>query len=269
MVQFGDFEPLCTDTPSYPWCNLFYRQLQFHSPSTLQGLSSSPSTAPLGINPSCGIAPVGTLGSLANIANIVACGVSMVLVVFLIFLVSRRKAAVGRIELRIFLSMYFLSLIFQLLTTGALLEQGSTALTVLTAIHAGVVASLFWMLLANSLVALQFVEDGTMASVVPFSIFAFIFFAATTYIALDTAFSFTSAFGPSNPPEALRNIPLFVLTSIWPGAATIIFFAITAYTILAILNEIKPMWYYVLAFVLFVLSQLAWFLLGRVICRVS
>ena len=43
------------------------------------------------------------------------------------------------------------------------------------------------------------------------------FFAATTYIALDVGFSFTSVFGPSNPLVDLNSISLFVLTSIWPA----------------------------------------------------
>lgn len=30
MVQFGDFKPLCSETPSYTWCNLFYRQVCAH-----------------------------------------------------------------------------------------------------------------------------------------------------------------------------------------------------------------------------------------------
>jgi len=47
----------------------------------------------------------------------------------------------------------------------------------------------------------------------------FALFFVTMFIALAVAFSFTSAFGGlSNPPDILRNIPLFVLTSIWPGA---------------------------------------------------
>ena len=29
MTRFGDFQPLCSSTPSYPWCNLFYRQVRF------------------------------------------------------------------------------------------------------------------------------------------------------------------------------------------------------------------------------------------------
>ena len=41
-----------------------------------------------------------------------------------------------------------------------------------------------------------------------------------------------------------------------------------AYVVLGMLNELRPMWYYVLAAVLFVLSQLDYFLLSKVICRV-
>jgi hypothetical protein len=54
----------------------------------------------------------------------------------------------------------------QLLTTGGVLRQGSTALVALTAVHAGVVAALFWGLLANAVVATQVVEDGTWSSLV-------------------------------------------------------------------------------------------------------
>jgi len=43
-----------------------------------------------------------------------------------------------------------------------------------------------------------------------------LFFVATTFIGLDTALLFTNAF-KSDPPEALRNIALFVLTSVWPA----------------------------------------------------
>jgi hypothetical protein len=29
MTRFGDFQPLCRNVPSYPWCNLFYREVRF------------------------------------------------------------------------------------------------------------------------------------------------------------------------------------------------------------------------------------------------
>lgn len=267
MTRFGDYSSLCRDTPSYPWCNLFYRQVQHHDSSILTGPSADPKTAPVGINPACAIGFVGTNGSLANIANIIACGLSIIFVVYLIWATSRRKAAVGRVELRLFLVLYLFTLPLQLLTTGSFIEQGSTALTVLTAIHAGAVAATFWSLLANGIVSTQVVEDGTLSSLIPFSFFIGAFFVVTTYIALDVGFSFTSVFGPSNPLQDLNSVSLFVLTTIWPGAAALIYFGLMMYIVLGVLNEVKPTGFYILAAVLFVLSQLDYFLLNRVICN--
>jgi hypothetical protein len=244
----------------------------------LNGLSSDANSAPVGVNPVCGIARVGTIingahqgtsKSLGNIANIVVCAVSMIVIAGLIASAQRRKAAVGRVELRNLLFVYFLTLPFQLVTTGALLTQGSTSLTAVTAVHAGLVAAFFWALLMNAFVATQKVEDGTPAALVPYFILCLAFFVGTAYVAFDVGFGITKTLGPSNDPSELRSIPLFVLTSIWPAVASIIYFVIMAYIVLAILNEIRPMWFYILAATLFVLSQLAWFLLGRVICEGS
>ena len=49
----------------------------------------------------------------------------------------------------------------------------------------------------------------------------------------------------------------------------LLYLGIMVYIVLRILNETKPMWYYILAACLFILSQLAWLLLGRVICKVE
>ncbi|KAG0697431.1 chitin synthase III catalytic subunit [Suillus ampliporus] len=269
MTRFGDFQTLCSMVPSYTWCNLFYRQLLSNDPSILTGVSQIAASAPVGINPECGIPKVNNNGSLGNIANIVACGLSFFIVGALIYFTGRRKAAVGRVELRIFFALYLLTLPFQLITTGSLLTQGSTALVVLTAIHAGLVATLFWTLLGNAIVATQIVEDGTLSSIVPFSIISVAFFAATTYISLDVGLTFTHTLGTSNPPQSLHSIPLFVLTSIWPGAAALIYFGIMLYIVLGILNEVRPVWYYVIAAILFILSQLDYFLLSKIICRGS
>jgi len=267
---FGDFQTLCSDTPSYPWCNLFYRQLQRSSPDTLTGLSIPSSSAPVGINPSCGIPLVGNNGSLSNIANIAACGVCIFVVAFLAFHCWRRKAAVGRIELLNFLTLYFLTLAFQIVTTGSFLEQGSGSLVIVTAIHAGLVITLFWSLLANAIVATQVVEDGSISSLIPFYIVSAIAFGVTVYISLDIGLGITTLIGGvSNPPEALKSIPLFILTSIWPAATAFLYLVIMSYVVLRVLNETRPMWYYVLATALFILSQLAWFLLSRVICKGS
>jgi len=269
MTRFGDFAVLCRQTPSYPWCNLFYRQLLDQAPRLLTGVSAHPTSAPVGVNPECGIPKAGSDGSLANIANIIACALSMVFIGFLIFRTGRRKAAVGRIEIRIFFILYFITLPLQLITTGSFLKQGSTPLVVITALHAGSVVTLFWALLANALVATQVVEDGTLSSLIPFYFLSLCFFAATTYISLDVGLTFTKTLGTSTPPQSLHSIPLFVLTSLWPPVAVILYFAIMAYIVLAILNEVRPMWFYSLSATLFVLSQLDYFLLNKIICRGS
>jgi hypothetical protein len=269
MTRFGDFSPLCTQTPSYPWCNLFYRQLLKNSPSTLTGASAGRNSAPVGVNPHCGILKAGIDGSVGNIADIVACALCMAFVAALIQMSSRRKAAVGRVELRIFLIIYFITLPLQLISIGSLLTQGSTGLVAITALHAGTVAALFWSLLANALVATQVVEDGTISSLIPFMFFVIVFFVVTTYVSLDVALGFTHVFGPSIPPQSLNSITLFVLTSVWPAVAVLLYLGIMSYIVLAVLNEVRPMWYYILSVVLFVISQLAYFLLSKVICNGS
>ncbi|KIM69368.1 hypothetical protein SCLCIDRAFT_103250 [Scleroderma citrinum Foug A] len=269
MTRFGDFQSLCSQVPSYPWCNLFYRQLLHNDPLDLTGLSANETTAPVGVNPQCGIPNIKAHGSLGNIANIIACGISVFIVLWLIVLAGRRKAAVGRTEIRIFFFIYLVTLPFQLLTTGSVLEQGSTSLVALTAIHAGLVATLFWSLLGNAVVATQVVEDGSPSALIPFSIVGFFFFVATTYISLDVALTISRTFGPSNPPQALSSIPLFVLTSIWPAVAVFIYFCIMLYVVVVALNEVRPLWYYILSGILFVVSQLAYFLLSKVICKGS
>ncbi|KAG6916795.1 hypothetical protein DXG01_005318 [Tephrocybe rancida] len=279
MTRFGDFEPLCTSTPSYPWCNLFYRQLQRVSNSTtsyLQGPSANPLTAGVGINPTCFIIPTFTTDPaapsphLGNIANYIACALSFVFTVVLVWLAHRRKAAVGRIELRTLLALYAVTLPLNAITTGAFLHQGSTALVVLTALHAGFVAAFFWALLANALIATQVVEDGTWSSLVPYYVFSVLIFALATYLSLDTALGVTTAIGaPSDPPNALRSISLFVVLTIWPVVCVVLYLALMTYIVLSVLHEKRPMIYYALSALLFVLSQLAWFLLGRVLCTAS
>lgn len=269
MSQFGDFGSLCSQVPSYTWCNLFYRQVLPEHPKILTGLSANATSAPVGVNPVCGIPRVNTDGSLGNIADIIACGLSIFVVAAIIIHAGRRQAAVGRTEIRILFFIYLATLPLQLLTTGSLLEQGSTALVALTALHAGLVATLFWWLLGNAIVATQVVEDGTLSSIIPLSIIGVFFFVATTYISFDVALTLTHTFGPSNPPEALASIPLFVLTSIWPGVAAVIYLGLMLYIVIGVLNEIRPVWYYVISAILFVLSQLAYFLLSKVICQGS
>ncbi|KIJ29575.1 hypothetical protein M422DRAFT_269016 [Sphaerobolus stellatus SS14] len=93
----------------------------------------------------------------------------------------------------------------------------------------------------NGLISLQILEDATLSSLIPFTFFTIAFLVATTYISLDVALTITKKFGPSNPPAALHSVPLFVLTSIWPAAATSIFFFMMAYVVPGLLREVRPL----------------------------
>ncbi|KZT57175.1 hypothetical protein CALCODRAFT_524061 [Calocera cornea HHB12733] len=279
LPPFGAFSTLCYAVPSYPLCNLFFHQLlgPQNDPAiifpgkdtTAANLATLVAAAPVGINPECGIPRLHYDNSLGNIANIVACGLSVIVMLFLVASTSRRKAAVGRIELRFFLITYALTCVFQLLTTGSLFQQGSEALAILTAIHMALVTTLFWQLLGNALVATQWVEDGTLSSMVPFTLLSLAFFGATLYISLDTAFAFTKVWQPANATQRadLQNITLFVFLDIWPPAAAFVFFVVMSSIVMCILRELRPILLYLLTAVLFVLSQLAYFLLNRVICE--
>jgi len=90
----------------------------------------------------------------------------MIIFVFCILLTCCGRLAIqGRVEFRMLLTTYLISLVFQLVTAGALLEQGTQAITALTAIHCGIVSSLFWALLWYTFTTMQVLDDGRTASV--------------------------------------------------------------------------------------------------------
>ncbi|KZP09403.1 hypothetical protein FIBSPDRAFT_993417 [Athelia psychrophila] len=142
-----------------------------------------------------------------------------------------------------------------------------TPLAVLTEIHVGIVTALFWSLFANGNIATQAVEDGSGSGIIPFTAIAVAFFAATTRIALVTRMPFTHVFGRTSSLGELKSIPVFMLTSIWPAACRHgNLLNALAYIVLGVLKEVRPMWFYVLGRMLFVLSQLDCFLPNKVIC---
>jgi hypothetical protein len=108
---------------------------------------------------------------------------------------------------------------------------------------------------------------------------------ATTYIALDIALTITNAFEPSDPKQSLHSVSLFVLTTIWPGmcvlfslprvpcmmrdvtsSAAFFYFILMVWIVARVLHERRPLVYYSLAAILFIVAQLVYFLLSRTIC---
>ncbi|KAG6875149.1 hypothetical protein C0993_010582 [Termitomyces sp. T159_Od127] len=206
MTRFGDFGPLCTSVPSYPWCNLFYRQLvRTGNAAVLVGASASPSTAGVGVNPKCFIAPTFSdpPPHLGNIANYVACAVSFFVTLGLIWLVHRRRAAVGRIELRTLLAVYAVTLPLNAITTGSFIRQGSTALVVLTAIHASPssgASSPTPLSRQTSRSRSASILSHTTPRTQPYATFSVLLFVLGTYLALKTALGAMTAIG-GRPPR--------------------------------------------------------------------
>jgi hypothetical protein len=95
---------------------------------------------------------------LTSSALIVLSALSLLLTLYLTYRGSRRRAAVGRTELKVLLIAYAAHCVLQIITMSSLLPQASTSLSVLSSIHVALVVALFWLLLGNALVATQVIE---------------------------------------------------------------------------------------------------------------
>ena len=86
----------------------------------------------------------------------------------------------------------------------------------------------------------QILDDGTPVSLGLILGSAVAFFVGTGYIALDTAFSYTSTFVRSMS-DPNRNIALYVLYQLWPLVCLFFFFVLESVLVLRVLGERKPM----------------------------
>ena len=104
---------------------------------------------------------------------------------------------------------------------------------------AAIVAT-FWILLLNSVVGFQLLDDGTPISVGLLLLSAAAFFVGTGYIALDTGLDYTSRFAGSLV-DPNRNIGLYVLYQLAPLIFLVVFFILESILVLKVLGERKPM----------------------------
>lgn len=90
--------------------------------------------------------------------------------------------------------------------------------------------------------------------------------------------------GFSRGPPSTHSLGLFIFLNVWPVlcvlrlpsifflirlfSAAIIFFILMTYVVLRVLRISRPMYWYTYVAFLFVLSQLVWILLGKVLCEV-
>jgi hypothetical protein len=127
-----------------------------------------------------------------------------------------------------------------------------------------IVATL-WILMLNSLVGYQLLDDGTPISLGLIIGSAAVLFIGTGYIALDTGYSWTGHFDSSLGGNN-RNIGLYVLYQLAPLVFLFTFFVLESALVIRVLGERKPMIYLVGAALLFALGQIFNYVVSVHIC---
>ncbi|KAF7516528.1 hypothetical protein G7054_g14124 [Neopestalotiopsis clavispora] len=248
-TQFGNFEAFCRDS-TLPVCNVLsnnHNQTGSWGGCELTGI------------------PLSNGRRLGNLGSILLCGIAIVISALLLLRSERKKAAVGRREMQLFLLGYIIIEICEIFSVGEF-PLNSTVRIAFSAIHIGMIIATTWILMLNAVVGFQIIDDGTPMSVGLMVLSAAILLIGTGYIALDTGLGFTDKWADSyNSPN--RNIPLYVLYQLAPLVFLVAFFVLESVLVLRILGEVRPMAYLVAAAVLFALGQIFNYTISPHICN--
>ncbi|KAK1832196.1 chitin synthase III catalytic subunit [Podospora conica] len=248
-TQFGNFEKFCHDG-TLPICNLF-----------------SPTHNQTGDWGGCQLTGIPLSGGryLGNLGSILLSAVGMAAAVYLFYRSERKRAAVGRREMQVFLVGYLLISLCEIFSIGEFPLNESVRI-VFSALHIGFITATLWALMVNALVGYQLVDDGTVLSMGALILSSVILLVGTTYIALDTGFQWTGYWDDSYPPPN-RQIALYVLYQLLPLIFLVAFFALETILVLRVLGETRPMLYLLGAAVLFALGQIFTYVVSTPICE--
>ncbi|MCJ1399562.1 hypothetical protein MMC11_002764 [Xylographa trunciseda] len=248
-TQFGNFGNFCRDS-TLPICNIFTNSLARGG----QGFGSCQLT---------GI-PLANGQHLRNLGSILLCGLAIIISILLLWRSERKKAAVGRREMQLFLIGYIIIEICEIFTVGGFPLSTNVRLG-FTAVHLGAITATLWVLLLNGVVGYQLMDDGTPLSLGLILLSAIVLFIGTGYITLDTALSWTHHFDPSliYPNQ---NIGLYVMYQLAPLVFLFLFFLLEANLVLRVLGERKPMLYLIAAVILFAIGQIFEYVISIYIC---
>lgn len=249
-TQFGNFGNFCRDS-TLPVCNLLS--------------NSHDQTGGWGGCELTGI-PLSGGRRLGNLGSILLCAVAIATAIYLILRSERKKAAVGRREMQLFLVGYIIISICEIFTVGEF-PLSSTVRIAFTGIHIGFIIASTWMLMLNAIVGYQFIDDGTPLSLGLILVSAAILLIGTGYIALDTGFSWTGKFDSSYEGPNYRNIALYVLYQLAPLIFLVAFYVLETVLVLRVLGETRPMIYLTLAAILFALGQIFNYAISSHICN--
>ncbi|KAK1772580.1 chitin synthase III catalytic subunit [Phialemonium atrogriseum] len=247
-TQFGNFEHFCRDS-TLPVCNVLSDQ---HDQS-----------GPWGGCELTGI-PLGKGKILGNLGSILLCALAIVTSIYLIFRSERKKAAVGRREMQLFLAGYIVISICEIFTVGEFPLSDRVRIA-FTGIHLAFIVATTWILMLNAIVGYQIIDDGTPVSLALIAGSAFMLLVGTGYITLDTGFHWTGYWDDSYQAPN-RNIALYVLYQLAPLVFLVAFYILEAALVLRVLGESRPMIYLTSAAVSFALGQIFNYVVSRYIC---
>ncbi|GAM83648.1 hypothetical protein ANO11243_016360 [Dothideomycetidae sp. 11243] len=204
---------------------------------------------------------------VCNVRSILLDGIAILVALFLFWRSNRKRAAVGRREMQLFLVGYIIISICEIFTVGGF-PLDSAVRRVFTAIHIAAVTATSWILLMNGAVGFQLLDDGTALSIGLIFLSSAALFVGTGYIALDTGFDWTGFWNSTlDPTNGNRDYALYTLYLLVPLLFIAIYFLLEAVLVLRVLGEKRPMIYLFAAGLLFAIGQVFQFVISVHICN--
>jgi hypothetical protein len=199
------------------------------------------------------------------LGSILLAGIAIATAGFLLLRSEKKRAAVGRREMQLFLIGYIIISICEIFSVGEF-PLNSTVRVAFSAIHIGMIIATCWILMLNAVVGYQIIDDGTPLSIALIVISAAVLLIGTGYIALDTGFSWTGYWDSSYDGPRNRNVALYVLYQLVPLIFLVAYFVLEAILVVRILGETRPMIYLAAAALLFAIGQVFNYAVSKYIC---
>lgn len=242
-MGFGSFKIICRSS-TLPVCNLFYGKLEpYCALKGVRNRSTSYVTNPGDI-------------AFAILAALVA--------LWLVIRSQSKFAAVGRREMQILILIYFFISVLQVFTIGGFITN-IKLLAYFTAVHIGLIAAFFWVLLVNAIIGYQLFEDGTFFSVLITLIPSLLLFLSSGYIVLDSMLAWTKSFIKST--RMFQNYGMYILYFLWSLLCIIGYFILEFILVFKILEEWKPLLLLSGSLILFIIGQIFNFIISKYICQ--
>ncbi|KJZ80276.1 hypothetical protein HIM_00126 [Hirsutella minnesotensis 3608] len=248
-TDFGKFNEFCKDS-TLPICNLLSPEHNQDGPwdgCRLTGI------------------PLSDGQHLGNLGSVLLCGLAIAVTTVLLLRSEKKRAAVGRREMQLFLIGYIIISVCEIFSVGVFPLNKAVRIA-FSSIHIGMIIATTWILMLNAVVGYQLLDDGTPLSIGLMLASAGALLVGTGYIALDTGFSWTG-FWDSTYELPNRHLSLYVLYQLAPLVFLVAFFVLESILVLRVLGEVRPMIYLVAAAVVFALGQIFNYAISRYICE--